>query len=141
MSKTKLELELNRATQRVGITLKKQPKTVKDLVKTLVSIENQQLSSENISSKTLLGVIMQSSFMPRLTGTNLEYCRLGHRLEGPLAREILKMAQAKKTIFPIDRLYEAGLVAKQGKPFIKDSADLLASSFINGKQTIHPVEL
>ena len=40
--------------------------------------------------EVLLGtVIMQSSFMPRLTGTNLEYCRLGHQLEDPLARDIL----------------------------------------------------
>ena len=141
MTKPNLETELKRATQRIGIRLKKQPTTRKDLVQTMLSIDNEQLNSENVSAKTLLGVIMQSSFMPRLTGINLEYCRLGHQLEGPLAKEILKMAKAKKTVFPIDRLYEAGLVAKQGRPFIKDSADLLGSSLINGKQTIHPVEL
>ena len=141
MTKSNLEKELSKATNKLQIRLKKKPATRPELIKILLDIDNNCVDASNVSANTLLGVIMQSSFMPRLTGTNLEYCRLGHQLEGPLARDILQLSAANKTYFRIDRIYEAGLIAKEGRPFVKDSADLVGSAFVKGKQIVHPIEL
>jgi len=141
MTKGNLEDELRNVTTKLQIRLKKKPATRPELIKILLDIDNNCIDDSKVSAKTLLGVIMQSSFMPRLTGTNLEYCRLGHQLEGPLARDILQLSAANKTHFRVNRLYEAGLIAKEGFPFVKDSADLIGSTFINGNQVVHPIEL
>jgi hypothetical protein len=79
--------------------------------------------------------ILQRSFLPHQKGPAREACSIGHILEKPILERWV--VETSKRGYPvrglsINEAYTAGLVAKQGSPWAKDSIDFIVSTKSNG---------
>lgn len=87
--------------------------------------ERQQRSLKNEAIKKIL----QKSFLPHQKGAAREHCSLGHRLEKPILKNWIKLS-SNDIEFPVPGLevrgaYAAGLAAKKGALYAKDSIDFI----------------
>ena len=71
--------------------------------------------------------ILAKSFMPHQKGEKREHCSLGHRLEVPILRNFISSIQSapEYNAIVVRGAYSAGLAAKVGKPYAKDSIDFV----------------
>ena len=71
--------------------------------------------------------ILVKSFMPHQKGEKREHCSLGHRLEVPILRNFITSLQSapEYNAIVVRGAYSAGLAAKVGKPYAKDSIDFV----------------
>ena len=98
---------------------------------------SQNTSSDNgdASATTPLSIrdetlkeILKKSFLPPQKGTKREYCSLGHRLEKPILKSCIKMFSSPESSVPgieICGAYTAGLAARKGANYAKDSIDFI----------------
>jgi hypothetical protein len=79
------------------------------------------------SKEATIRALLEKSFLPHQKGKNREYCSLGHRLEVPILRgwvRCLPEARQYRDI-QVRGAYAAGLAAKKGSPWAKDSIDFI----------------
>ena len=74
--------------------------------------------------------VLKKSFLPHQKGQAREHCSLGHRLEIPILKSWIKVAKGDES--PVQGLtikgaYTAGLAAKKGVTYAKDSIDFLVT--------------
>ena len=69
--------------------------------------------------------ILEKSFLPHQKGQKREYCSLGHRLEVPILKSWIEVASecASFADLEVKGAFTAGLAAKQGALYAKDSID------------------
>jgi hypothetical protein len=88
----------------------------------------------------LLKQIVKLSFLPRLTAKGKEFCKLGHKLEIPLARKLLHHSEEVLTLFQVEKVYCVGLVAKNDEADVKASCDFVAVAVIDGEKHLVGIE-
>ncbi len=75
--------------------------------------------------------ILQKSFLPHQKGKAREYCSLGHHLEIPILNNWIQtvtgFVESPVIGMQIKGAYKAGLAAKKGAEFAKDSIDFILS--------------
>ena len=72
--------------------------------------------------------ILEKSFLPHQKGKAREHCSLGHRLELPILRNWINVVSGEDSPcegFKIKSAYTAGLAAKKGAEYAKDSIDFI----------------
>ena len=74
--------------------------------------------------------MLNRSFLPHQKGTKREHCSLGHRLEKPILKKIIEMIKKEGSSSPapfvnIKGAYTAGLAAKKGAVYAKDSINFV----------------
>ena len=72
--------------------------------------------------------ILQKSFLPHQKGKAREHCSLGHRLELPILHNWTQVVTGDTSPvlgLKVRGAYTAGLAAKQGAPYAKDSIDFV----------------
>lgn len=74
--------------------------------------------------------MLNRSFLPHQKGTKREHCSLGHRLEKPILKKFIEMTKKEGSSSPapfvnIKGAYTAGLAAKKGAVYAKDSIDFV----------------
>ena len=112
------------------------------LIEKLVHLENKRNETNNnpVSSaqtrsmeEEIMKALLERSFMRPLKGIAKEHCAMGHKLELPIAIDWMNDVHEKKLFhgyhFKILSLIKAGLVAKKGYPWVKDSIDFIASIY------------
>ena len=86
---------------------------------------NQQLPPKDLAMKKVL----EKSFLPFQKGDEREHCSLGHRLEKPILKNWMTiMKNDSESPVPglvVKGAYTAGLAAKKGASFAKDSIDFI----------------
>jgi hypothetical protein len=83
---------------------------------------------------SLLQRIFASCFLPKLTAKGREYCKMGHTLELPFAWKLLQHSKEGLTKFQVEDIFHVGLVGKRGRPYAKESCDLITVISINGEK-------
>ena len=74
--------------------------------------------------------MLNRSFLPHQKGTKREHCSLGHKLEKPILKKFIEMTKKEGSSSPapfvnIKGAYTAGLAAKKGAVYAKDSIDFV----------------
>ena len=74
--------------------------------------------------------MLNRSFLPHQKGAKREHCSLGHRLEKPILKKFIEMTKKEGSSSPapfvnIKGAYTAGLAAKKGAVYAKDSIDFV----------------
>jgi hypothetical protein len=72
--------------------------------------------------KRLIGCVLKSTFMLKLSGKGKEYAKVGHRNEEPLLEALLKSSENPHKVLQIMR---PGLVSKHGYSYVKTSVDAI----------------
>ena len=124
-----------------GLKLQKGKKTIADMIDLLAlspqqQREQHQAARHGTPSDTVLSepkdlvikAMLEKSFLPHQKGPAPEYCSLGHRLEVPILKSWIDHANGPSS--PTDDLviegaYTAGLEAKKGATYAKDSIDFV----------------
>ena len=91
---------------------------------------DRYLMPADVAIKNCIQEVLEKSFLPHRKGDAREHCSLGHRLEVPILKSWVEVVHGEES--PVEYLnvkgaYSAGLAAKQGKPYIKDSIDFLVT--------------
>ena len=98
--------------------------------------EAQQITNEDQGADTsdamspvaaATKAILVKSFLPHQKGEKREHCSLGHRLEIPILRNFISSIRTAREYngIIVRGAYSAGLAAKVGKPYAKDSIDFV----------------
>ena len=94
-----------------------------------------------LPKEAAIRAILEKSFLPHQKGRAREYCSLGHRLELPILRNWIEVISSHNSPVPsikIKGAYSAGLAAKQGAEFIKDSIDFVVIAENDDDGTMQP---
>ena len=87
--------------------------------------------------------ILEKSFLPHRKGAFREYTSLGHKLERPILKNWLAVARDESTTpvtgLKLNGAYTAGLAAKKGAEYAKDSIDFVL--VVNDPLATDPREL
>jgi hypothetical protein len=75
--------------------------------------------------KDLIRLMLESSFMPKLTAKTKEYCKVGKNNEDPVMRKVLEHSNERQTTHKIDVAYKWGLVEEVERPQNKGSVDFV----------------
>jgi hypothetical protein len=118
-----------------------------DLIKVLSGTMEAPLPSQaNVTAKTPIEAVIQSSYLPPLKGENAELCKLGHQMEPiygtnilELGKEGIKLEDGKVLI--VQHLFRAGLVQKRGRKYQKDSPDFILIGTLDGAPIVAVVEM
>ncbi len=88
----------------------------------------------------IVSAILERSFMKPLTGEKREHCRNGHKVELPIALDMMRDINTKEKLkgFKIVSLHRVGLIGKKGEPYVKDSIDFIV--FVHN-ETLDDLEL
>ena len=79
----------------------------------------------------LLDTLICQSFLPSLSAIGLEYCKIGHANEVPLAKKLLEHSQSGLTAgFKIQEISRPGLVMKNDQEFAKGTIDFIALALV-----------
>jgi hypothetical protein len=96
-----------------------------ELINKLIDNENAA-NSEDPKSKDLwqrlVGCVIKSTCLPKLTGKGKEYSKVGHKNEEPLLKALLTSSDNPYELIQIVR---PGLVSKQNYPYVKTSIDAI----------------
>ena len=108
-------------------------RTIERMIDAL-SVPPGEAEVELAPKEAAIEAILQRSFLPHQKGPAREACSIGHILEKPILEKWV--AETAKRGYPVRGLsvngaYTAGLVAKQGSPWAKDSIDFIASTKSN----------
>ena len=124
-----------------GITLTSGRKTIIQMREVLAGMSNTSAVTEPTTGRDLNGLnprdavtkaILIKSFLPHQKGKAREHCSLGHRLEVPILDHWIQVvANGDGTpthgITAIKGAYSAGLAAKRGAIYAKDSIDFVVT--------------
>ena len=74
--------------------------------------------------------MLNRSFLPHQKGVKREHCSLGHKLEKPILKKFIQMTKKEGRTSPVPFVnikgaYTAGLAAKKGAVYAKDSIDFV----------------
>ena len=93
-----------------------------------LAVEGPEPEEELDAKGEVIKSILNKSFLPHQKGANREFCSLGHRLEIPIVKSWIKVVTGSESPQPeleIHGAYTAGLAAKKGAVYAKDSIDFL----------------
>ena len=80
-------------------------------------------------SEKLLDTLHCQAFLPKLNAEGLEYCKIGHDSEVPLAIQFLgHSCKGDTSGFVVHGISRPGLVAKKGKEYVKGTIDFIAAA-------------
>ena len=96
------------------------------------STSNSNATGTNSSAKEeTIKIILTKSFMPHQKGQKREHCSLGHRLEKPILKNFISLLRENSVSeyrgINIYNAFTAGLAAKKGDEYAKDSIDFVVS--------------
>jgi hypothetical protein len=89
---------------------------------------------------SLLMKIVNSSFLPKLTAKGKEYSKMGHNLEVPFAKRLLKHSRMGLTKIKVEEIYRVGSVGKEGEAYAKASCDFIAVATVENEKVLVGVE-
>jgi len=69
--------------------------------------------------------ILEKSFLPHQKGSKREHCSIGHKLEIPIVRRWIEVADHEFSDVNVTGVYTCGLAAKKGAVYAKDSIDFI----------------
>ena len=89
-------------------------------------------ANEDLDAKSeAIQSILNKSFLPHQKGQNREYCILGHELEIPILKSWIRMVtsgpESPQPGLQVHSAFTAGLAAKKGAVYAKDSIDFLVT--------------
>ncbi len=92
------------------------------------SSTQQSPNDEMTIIQAISKAILKRSFMKPLKGKIREHCKMGHKLELPIAIEMMNDLNERQVLpgFKVISLHGVGLVGKKDCPWAKDSIDLIA---------------
>ena len=105
----------------------RRPQQVPDTITTTMGGQ-QGTNHEQEAKDSATKAILQKSFLPHQKGKAREHCSLGHRLELPILNSWLSIVDQEDEYAPgieVKGAYTAGLAAKKGAEFAKDSIDFI----------------
>lgn len=127
-----------------SLTLANGPKTSARMVEALagvpgVAIEAAPTANEEDVEDTspraaAIRAILKKSFLPFQKGKARDTCNLGHRLEKPILKKWVEVTHGEESLFgappdldgiDVKGAYSAGLAAKKGAIYAKDSVDFV----------------
>ena len=85
------------------------------------------ISSSLSERGEIIKAVLERSFLPHQKGEKRQHCSLGHRLELPILRKFAENLQTEREYrgIKMTSAYTAGLAAKKGKEYAKDSIDFV----------------
>ena len=95
---------------------------------TSLAVEGVEPEEELDARSESIISILKKSFLPHQKGVNREHCSLGHRLEIPIVKAFIQVVKGSESPHPgltIQGAYTAGLAARKGAVYAKDSIDFL----------------
>ena len=126
-----------------GIELTTGSKTMANMIEALAGTGNVEVRTAPESNEqdgvheeamspeeTATRKVLEKSFLPHQKGQAREYCSLGHRLEKPILQSWITMAEDTMNYPALGGIevcgaYTAGLAAKKGETYAKDSIDFI----------------
>ncbi len=91
-------------------------------------------------NSSLLMKIIKYSFLPKLSAKGKEYSKMGHILEVPFAKRLLKHLRMGITKITVEEIYRVGLVSKEGEAYAKASCDFIAVATVENEKVLVGVE-
>ena len=85
----------------------------------------------------LLVAVLRTTFMKKLHGEENEYCRVGHALEKPYAKQFFEDSRAGKTgKWSLQEMFKVGLVQHHDLAYAKNSIDFLSTATIREEDAV-----
>jgi len=99
------------------------------------------LLSKKKLRQRLLAASIESTFLKKLAPEQKEYCKMGHEAEEKFMQQLLRDSGLDITKINILDAYCVGLVAKKGKPNVKDSIDFIVVCEDNGERKVYGIKM